>query len=212
VTFDRINENREEIAAYHVEKRGAVLVPPFDHFDVIAGQGTCGLEIIDELQAQDVELDAMLVNCGGGGLTAGVALAFSAKSPRTRLHPVEPEGFDDYARSLKSGVREKNAEATGSICDAILSPQPGKLTFAMNQQRLGEGLVVTDAEVATAMRFAFETLKLVIEPGGAAALAAVLSGKISARGKAIGVIASGGNVDLELFSRVLKEATPPLQF
>ena len=212
VTFDRTNENREEIAAYHVEKRGAVLVPPFDHFDVIAGQGTCGLEIIDDMQAQDVELDAMLVNCGGGGLTAGVALAFAARSQHTRLHPVEPEGFDDYARSLKSGVREKNAKATGSICDAILSPQPGKLTFAMNQQRLGEGLVVTDAEVATAMRFAFETLKLVIEPGGAAALAAVLSGKITARGKAIGVIASGGNVDLELFSRVLKEAMPPLQF
>ena len=152
-------------------------MPPFEHADIIAGQGTCGLEIINELQARGVVLDDMLVNCSGGGLTAGVALAFSEMSPKTKVHSVEPEGFDDYARSLRSGVREKNASAAGSICDALLTPQPGEMTFAMNKGRLAEGYVVSEAEVRRAVRFAFETLKLVVEPGGAVGLAAVLSEK-----------------------------------
>ena len=177
VTYDRATESREEIANLYVAKRGAVLVPPFEHADIIAGQGTCGLEIINELQARGVVLDDMLVNCSGGGLTAGVALAFSEMSPKTKVHSVEPEGFDDYARSLRSGVREKNASAAGSICDALLTPQPGEMTFAMNKGRLAEGYVVSEAEVRRAVRFAFDTLKLVVEPGGAVGLAAVLSGK-----------------------------------
>lgn len=206
VTYDRATENREDIANHHVMMRGAVLVPPFEHFDIIAGQGTCGLEIIEEAQTKGVVLDHMLVNCSGGGLLAGVALAFAEKSPATKLHSVEPEGFDDYARSLRSGVREKNAAASGSICDALLSVQPGEMTFAMNVGRVAGGYVVSEAEVKQAVRFAFERLKLVIEPGGAVGLAAVLSGKISARGKNIGIVASGGNVDGLQFSQILAGA------
>jgi threonine dehydratase len=203
VTYDRATESREEIANLYVAKRGAVLVPPFEHPDIIAGQGTCGLEIINELQARGVVLDDMLVNCSGGGLTAGVALAFSEMSPETKVHSVEPEGFDDYARSLRSGVREKNARAAGSICDALLTPQPGEMTFAMNKGRLAEGYVVSEAEVRLAVRFAFETLKLVVEPGGAVGLAAVLSEKIDGKRKSIAIILSGGNVDAGLFTDIL---------
>jgi threonine dehydratase len=206
VTYDRATESREEIANLYVAKRGAVLVPPFEHADIIAGQGTCGLEIINEAHARNVELDDMLVNCSGGGLTAGVALAFSEKSPKTKVHSVEPEGFDDYARSLRSGVREKNARAAGSICDALLTPQPGEMTFAMNKGRLAEGYVVSEAEVRNAVRFAFETLKLVVEPGGAVGLAAVLSEKIDGRNKNIAIILSGGNVDAGLFADILAGA------
>lgn len=203
ITYDRATESREEIANLHVAKRGAVLVPPFEHPDIIAGQGTCGLEIINALQERGVSLDDMLVNCSGGGLTAGVALAFAKKSPKTKVHSVEPEGFDDYARSLRSGMREKNASAAGSICDALLTPQPGEMTFAMNKDRLAEGYVVSEAEVRGAMRFAFETLKLVVEPGGAVGLAAVLNGRIDAKAKNIAIILSGGNVDAKLFADIL---------
>ncbi len=206
VTYDRATESREEIADQYVAKRGAVLVLPFEHADIIAGQGTSGLEILSALQDRDVVLDDMLVNCSGGGLTAGIALAFSTMSPTTKVHSVEPEGFDDYARSLRSGVRERNAKSTGSICDALLSQQPGEMTFAMNKGRLAEGYVVSEPEVRRAVRFAFETLKLVVEPGGAAGLAAVLSGKVATKGKNIGIILSGGNVDPKLFAEILTEA------
>ena len=203
VTYDRATESREEIANHYVAKRQAVLVPPFEHPDIIAGQGTCGLEIVTALQARGVVLDDMLVNCSGGGLTAGVALAFAEKSPKTKVHSVEPEGFDDYARSLWSGVREKNPKSSGSICDALLTPQPGEMTFAMNKGRLAEGYAVSEEEVRRAVRFAFETLKLVVEPGGAVGLAAVLSGKIDAKAKSIGIILSGGNVDTVMFCEIL---------
>jgi threonine dehydratase len=206
VTYDRAKESREEIADRYVAKRGAVLVPPFEHADIIAGQGTSGLEIISELRDRGVALDDILVNCSGGGLTAGIALAFSEKSSKTKVHSVEPEGFDDYARSLRSGVREKNPRSSGSICDALLTPQPGEMTFAMNKGRLAEGYVVSEAEVRRAVRFAFETLKLVVEPGGAAGLAAALSGKVATKGRNIGIILSGGNVDPELFAEILNEA------
>jgi threonine dehydratase len=206
VTYDRAKESREEIADRYVAKRGAVLVPPFEHADIIAGQGTSGLEIISELRDRGVALDDILVNCSGGGLTAGIALAFSEKSSKTKVHSVEPEGFDDYARSLRSGVREKNPRSSGSICDALLTPQPGEMTFAMNRGRLAEGYVVSEAEVRRAVRFAFETLKLVVEPGGAAGLAAALSGKVATKGRNIGIILSGGNVDPELFAEILNEA------
>jgi threonine dehydratase len=206
VTYDRATESREDIANTHVASRGAVLVPPFEDFHIIAGQGTCGLEIVIDAKARDVVLDHMLVNCSGGGLLAGVALAFSALSPTTKLYAVEPEGFDDYGRSLKSGEREKNAAASGSICDALLSISPGEMTFAMNRSRVSGGLVVSESEVKLAMRFAFENLKLVIEPGGAVGLAAVLSGKVDAKGKTIGIIASGGNVDPTQFAQILAGA------
>ena len=204
VTYDRATESREEIAAHHVRERGAVLVPPFEHADIISGQGTSGLELAEEAEARGLRLDDVLVCCSGGGLTAGVALAMDAKSPATRVHSVEPAGFDDYARSLKSGTIERNAKASGSICDALMSVSPGEMTFAINKRLLGEGLVVSDAEAAEAVRFAFEVLKLVLEPGGAVALAAVLSGKIEARGRNVGVIASGGNCDPALYARMMR--------
>ncbi len=204
VTYDRASEDREAIAARYVVERQAVLVPPFEHPDIISGQGTAGLELADEAAALGVRLDDVLVCCSGGGLTAGVALAMEAKSPATRVHSVEPQGFDDYARSLNSGMRQNNVKSTGSICDALLSVQPGAMTFAINQSRLGPGLVVSDAEAAEAVRFAFEVLKLVLEPGGAVALAAVLAGNIDTKGRSIGVIASGGNCDAELYARILR--------
>ena len=203
VTYDRARESREAIAAELVRQRGAVLVPPFEHEAVIAGQGTAGMEFAAQAAELGLVLDAVLVPCSGGGLTAGIALAMEARSPATRVHTVEPEGFDDMARSLRSGVREKNAASHGSLCDALLTPQPGEMTFAINKPRLGDGLLVSEAEVCAAMRYAFEVLKLVIEPGGAVALAAVLTGKIAVKGRTIGVIASGGNVDAALFAKIL---------
>ena len=204
VTYDRATESREAIAARYVKERHAVLVPPFEHADIIAGQGTAGLELAEEAAARGVALDAVLVCCSGGGLTAGVALAMEALQPQARVHSVEPAGFDDEARALSSGAIEKNSRLSGSICDALMSPSPGEMTFAINSRLLGEGLAVSDAEAAAAVRFAFEVLKLVLEPGGAVALAAVLSGKIETQGKAIGVIASGGNCDPDLYARILR--------
>jgi threonine dehydratase len=204
VTYDRATQSREAIAARYVKERHAVMVPPFEHADIIAGQGTAGLELAAEASARGVALDEVLVCCSGGGLTAGVALAMEALQPQARVHSVEPAGFDDYARSLSSGAIEKNPRLSGSICDALMSPSPGEMTFAINSRLLGEGLAVTDAEAAAAVRFAFEVLKLVLEPGGAVALAAVLSGKIETQGKAIGVIASGGNCDPDLYARILR--------
>jgi threonine dehydratase len=204
VTYDRASESREAIAARYCGERGAVMVPPFEHRDIIAGQGTAGLELADDAARLGVSLDDVLVCCSGGGLTSGIALAMEAKSPPTKVHSVEPAGFDDTARSLRSGLRERNPKASGSICDALLTQQPGEMTFAINRRLLGEGYVVSDAEAAEAVRFAFEVLKLALEPGGAVALAAVLTGKIATRGRTIGIVASGGNCDAELFARILR--------
>jgi threonine dehydratase len=203
VLYDRARESREEIALRLAAAKGAVLVPPFEHRDIIAGQGTAGLELFERAKSMRTALDEVLVCCSGGGLTAGIALAMEALSPRTRIHSVEPEGFDDYRRSLVSGKRERNPSSSGSICDALLTPEPGEMTFAINQPRLAEGLVVTENEVRRAVKFAFENLKLVIEPGGSVALAAVLSGKLDCRSRTIGIIASGGNVDAGLFCEIV---------
>ena len=180
-------------------------MPPFEHPDIIAGQGTAGLELASQAAALGVTLDDVLVPCSGGGLSAGIALAMEAKSPGTKVYTVEPAGFDDHARSLMGGARVRNPQTTGSICDALLAPEPGEMTFAINQPRLGPGFAVTDAEAAAAMRFAFEVLKIVVEPGGAVALAAVLTGKVQTKERAIGVIASGGNCDAALYAKVLRK-------
>lgn len=204
VTYDRATQSREEIAERYMKERHAVMVPPFEHPDIIAGQGTAGLELAEEASARGVGLDEVLVCCSGGGLTAGVALAMAQMQPNAKVHSVEPAGFDDYARSLKSGKIEKNPRPSGSICDALMSPSPGEMTFAINRRLLGEGLSVSDAEAAEAVRFAFEVLKIVLEPGGAVALAAVLAGKIATKGKAVGLIASGGNCDPGLYAKILR--------
>ncbi len=203
VTYDRASEVREEIAEKIAGERGAAIVPPYDDPHVIAGQGTCGLELVRAAQSMNADLSDVLVCTGGGGLTAGVALAVKELAPGCRVHAVEPEGFDDHARSLKTGNREINEALGGSICDALLAPQPGKLTFALNANLLAGAVSVSEAQVVQAMRFAFESLKLVVEPGGAVALAAVLSGKIKTQGRTIGVVISGGNADRELFAKLL---------
>ncbi len=205
VLYDRYSESREAIGEALAEERGAVLVRPYDDPFVIAGQGTTGLEMVEQAAAHDKSLDAVLVCCGGGGLTAGIALALAAASPATALYTVEPEGFDDHARSLASGQRERNDPAARSICDALLAPEPGELTFAINRQALAGALVVSDAEARAAMRFAFEELKLVLEPGGAVALAAVLNGRLPTAGRCLGVVLSGGNAEPTLFAEVLAD-------
>jgi threonine dehydratase len=203
VTYDRLRESREAIAARLARERGAVLVPSYDDPDVIAGQGTVGLEIAEQAADLGARLDDVIVCTSGGGLVAGTALAINARSPTTRVWTAEPAGHDDYRRSLASGHRETNAPGTRSICDALLAPEPGVLTFEINLRLLAGGLAVTDAEVRDAIAFAVRTLKLVVEPGGAVALAAVLCGRIEARGRTIAVVLSGGNVDDELLRDVL---------
>jgi threonine dehydratase len=205
VLYDRGREAREEIALRLTEERGAVLVPPFEDTDIIAGQGTSGLEIAEQAEELGAEPDAILVSASGGGLAAGIALAAEARLPESAVYSVEPEGFDDYARSLASGRRERNSQVSGNICDALMSLEPGETTFEINRTRLKSGLVVSEAEVKRAMRFGFETLKLVIEPGGSVALAAVLAKKIETKGRTIIAVISGGNVDSDVFARVLSE-------
>jgi len=200
VGFDRFSEDREAIARAIAERTGAALVPSYDHVDVIAGQGTCGLEFAHQLADSGIRLDSLLVCCGGGGLISGIATAFQTLSPDTGIYAVEPEEFDDTARSLKAGERVRNSAESRSICDALLAEKPGIITFAINQRLLAGGLTVSDEAVRAAMRFAFEHLKLVVEPGGAVALAAVLAGRLDIAGSTVGIIISGGNVDAELFA------------
>lgn len=203
VFYDRSSEDRDEIALSITRETGAALIHPYDNPFVMAGQGTCGLEIAEQLSGLGHPPDRVLVCTGGGGLTAGVSIAIHDRFPDCTIHSVEPAGFDDHARSLKTGERQSNPSNAGSACDALLSPTPGELTFAVNRDHLDSGLVVTDEEAVAAMRFAFNELKLVVEPGGAVALAAMLQAGKRWRGETIAVIISGGNVDPELFSRVI---------
>jgi threonine dehydratase len=201
--FDRAKDDREAIARDIAAERNAVLVPPYDDPFVIAGQGTIGREIIEDLGALGLVPDLIAVTASGGGLTAGIALAVKSRAPDVRLYTAEPAGFDDHARSFRSGQRETNAALTGTICDALMARTPGELTFAINRDLVGEGVVATDQEVAAAMAFAFNELKLVVEPGGAVALAALMSNRIPIQGKVAVAVLSGGNVDAELFHRLV---------
>jgi threonine dehydratase len=203
VFYDRHGESREVIAEDIAKAKGAAIVRPYDDPAIIAGQGTCGLEIAEQAAGAGVALDALLVCCGGGGLVAGCALALAERSPGTQVFCVEPEGFDDTGRSLVAGRRLANAPGSESFCDALLAPTPGELTFPINRRLLTGGLAVSDDEVARAMSYAFHTLKLVVEPGGAVALAAVLSGRYNVRGKAVAATLSGGNVDRALYCATL---------
>lgn len=201
--YDRATENREAIAADLAAARGAVVVPAFDDPHVIAGQGTVGLEIVEQAAAAGADLDILLSPVGGGGLLAGVSIVMEALSPATRIFGVEPAGFDDTRLSLEAGVRRGAPPSSRSLCDALESPMPGVLTFPILRRTLAGALAVSDSEVADAMRYAFSTLKLVVEPGGAVALAALLSGKVDIAKKTAVIILSGGNVDDALFARIL---------
>ena len=204
--YDRNKEDREAIAAVLVAETGAVIVPPFDHPDVIAGQGTVGLEIVEQCRDLGAVPDAVAVPCSGGGLVAGCAIALRDAWPDIAVYAVEPEGFDDTARSLKSGRRERRTPNAASICDALLVDMPGALTFEINRRLLAGGLVVSDAEVREAMEAAFSCARLVVEPGGAAALAAVLQSRLETAGKTICVVLSGGNADPELFAEAIRRS------
>lgn len=208
VLYDRATEDRDAIGARMAEARGLTLIKPFDEPEVIAGQGTTGLEIAVQARALGVEQADVLVCCGGGGLTSGIALALEAEAPGLRARPAEPEGFDDTARSLASGTIQRNAAMTGSICDAIVTPSPGHLTFPIMQRLCGPGLVVSDAEALRAMAQAFLRLKIVLEPGGAVALAAALNRRDQIAGDAVIVVASGGNVDIEMYEAALATLRP----
>jgi len=204
VLYDRAGgEDRDAIGARLSADRGLTLIRPFDNTEVIAGQGTVGLEIA--LQAQDAGVTQadVLVCCGGGGLTAGIALALEGRAPGLRARPAEPEGFDDVARSLATGTRQHNAAPSGSVCDAIVTPTPGDLTLPVMQRLCGPGLVVRDDEALHAMALAWSRLKLVLEPGGAVALAAALFRRDQIAGDAVIAVASGGNVDADVFARAL---------
>lgn len=205
ITYDRHKGDREAIAQEIAAERGAEIVPAFDHPHIIAGQGTVGLEVAEQSLALGQPAEQVLICCGGGGLTAGSAVALDARLPGVAIHGVEPEGFDDTARSLAAGHRVRVSPSARSICDALLAETPGEMTFDINRRLLGRGLVVSDDEVREAMRFAFRTLKITVEPGGAVALAAVLSGKIETHGKTTVVVISGGNVDVELFAEIQLE-------
>jgi threonine dehydratase len=203
VLYNRLTESREKIARQLANTRGATLVPSFDDPFIIAGQGTIGLEIID--QAKQAKVTQVLVCCSGGGLIAGIATAIKAAAPDIKLYAVEPAGFDDTTRSLITGTRETVAPDAASICDALLTPSPGELTFPINQRLLSGGLVVTDDQVRAAMRFAFSRMKLVIEPGGAVALAALLAGIApppDQDGDTV-VVISGSNVDPNLYAEII---------
>ncbi|MDP6350953.1 MAG: threonine/serine dehydratase [Alphaproteobacteria bacterium] len=204
VFYDRYTEDREAIGTRIAEERGAALVKPHDDAYVIAGQGTAGLEAAAQAAQRGLRPDAALVPCGGGGLIAGCALALTHQLPGIALHPVTPAGFDNTARSLGIGARQGNDPATRSICDALLVPTHGALTFAVNRKLLQPGLVVSDDEALSAMAAAFRHLRLVVEPSGAVALAAALCGRFDCRGKTVLVIISGGNVDPDMFRRALE--------
>jgi threonine dehydratase len=207
--YDREREVREEIGAEIALRTGADLVKPYDDPRIIAGQGTAGLEAVVQARAQGSAVDVALIPCGGGGLIAGCSIALGAAFPEVSIFAVEPQGFDDTARSLAAGERVANAPGAQSFCDALLAPMPGELTFALNRRHLAGGLAVSDAEVARAMALAFSHLKVVIEPGGAIALAAVLSGRFDARGRTVLVMLSGGNVDAGLFAEALQACADP---
>lgn len=206
VLYDRVKDSREEIGQGIAAKTGATIVPPYDHPWILTGQGTAGIEIAEQAKALGVTLDAVAAPCSGGGLATGVALGVKGLSPTTSVHAGEPAGFDDLARSLAAGTKQKNEKLSGSICDALLAPTPGDVTFPLAQQVLGPGLVVTDEEVLDSMEVAFREFKLVLEPGGAVALAAALTGKLPVKGRAVAVVCSGGNVDHATFKRALDRA------
>ncbi|MGJ3258857.1 MAG: threonine ammonia-lyase [Rhodospirillales bacterium] len=202
VLYDRLTESREEIGERMQKEQGAILVKPYDEPLIIAGQGTIGLEIAEQVDDIDAKPDAVIVPAGGGGLISGTALAIS-ETLSCPVYSAEPDTYDDHKRSLEAGSRQPVPDGAVSICDALLAPIPGELTFALNSRLLAGGLSVTDDEALRAMRTAMLSLKIVVEPGGAVALAAALTQKIDLKGKTVVAVCSGGNADPEMLSRAL---------
>ena len=207
VLYDRDREDRAEIARRIAGERNATLVPPFDDPFIMAGQGTAGREIVEDLEALGLKPDIVIVPASGGGLIGGVALAVKERHPQARIVAAEPEGFDDHRRSLRSGKRERNARMSGSICDGLLTAEPGEITFEVTRRLVDEGVVASDDEVRRAMAFAYRELKLVVEPSGAIALAVLLAGRVDVAGKTVAVVLSGGNVEPKLFAEAIGTAS-----
>jgi threonine dehydratase len=204
VAYDRVREDREAIAAKICAERGAVLVKPFDQAEIIAGQGTIGLEIAKACGHLGVELDEVLVPCSGGGLVSGIALALAGAGSTAKVHSVEPENFDGMKRSLEAGMRVQAPGGKLSIADALMAPIPGVIVFDLARALLAPGFAVSDAELERAVVFAAEKLKLLVEPGGAAALAALLAGNIDARGKTVALVLSGGNAEFGAVAEMVR--------
>jgi threonine dehydratase len=203
VSYDRATEDRDAISGAIAAETGGTFVHPYDDAGVIAGQGTVGLEIVEDCAARGLKPDAVLVCTSGGGLVGGIVTALEHLSPETRVHTVEPEGFDDYARSLAAGERRRNDRLSGSVCDALLANAPGGISWSIGRRLLSPGLVVTDDEALAAVAFAARELKTVLEPGGAVALAALLAGKVPVAGRTVVAVASGGNIDDAMLARAL---------
>jgi len=209
VLYDRWKESREGIATKYMQDRGMVLVPPFDDPHIICGQGTVGLEVDAQLAERGLVPDIITAGSSGGGLISGIALVMESRHPKTEVYAGEPKDFDDITRSLSAGSKQKvAADAPPSFCDALMAPTPGDITFAVMRRVLKGGITASDAEVEVAMATAFHYLKLVIEPGGAAALAALLHRRDMIKGKTVVAVASGGNVDAALFSQILARTAP----
>jgi threonine dehydratase len=203
VLYDRDREDREAIARDIAERRGATLVPPYDDPFVIAGQGTVGREIAEDMAALGLVPEIVVAPASGGGLIAGVATAVKARFPQAALIVAEPEAYDDHRASLRAGKREPHAASGRTICDALMASIPGELTFAINSKLLSHGVTASDNEVGAAVAFAFRELKLVVEPGGAVGLAALLAGRIETGGRNVVIVLSGGNIDADLFARLI---------
>lgn len=203
VLYDRDKEDREAIAGGIASKRGATLVRPYDDPFVIAGQGTAGREIAEDMAARGLAPDIVVAPASGGGLIAGVATAVKSRFPSAEVIVAEPKGYDDHALSLKAGHREPHPAAARTICDALMAAMPGELTFSINSKLLARGVSASDEEVAAAVAFAYRELKLVVEPGGAVGLAALLAGRIDAKSKNVVIVLSGGNVDADLFAKLV---------
>jgi threonine dehydratase len=205
ISFDRFRDDRMTVVRPYME-RGMALVPPFDDPAIIAGQGTIGLELMAQAKTLGVSLDAIVIPCGGGGLSSGISIAVKDASPGTAVWAAEPEHFDDTRRSLAKGARVSNEPGHDSICDAILTAEPGAITFEINRRNLAGSIAVSDTATRQAMRDAMAFLKLVVEPGGCVALAALSSGEIELSGKCVVVVLSGGNVDFSTYAAIMAAA------